>query len=247
MSISNIDSARHLIFFKQHQPDHRVAEQGFLSRFSLRLISCHYRHAIELTFPIQDPSKAVTVRAGLRNHTWQLCVFSLSFAIVDYTVCILDYSYRCLVAMGIGHLFRRIMMRFTAIVTDVNDKYGTPRFCHISSQPKTLRPASDAHPPRSLKHVRGVLCDEMSLSKCYHTSKLSNTTPTTSRFQMRRSSKAASISKPGLDDVNPQDTSRFILQLNRFVLFLNNNQALAFSPPSHHRYAKPSKTGVEKI
>lgn len=125
-------------------------------------------------FPRQDPSSAVTVRAGLRNHAWQLCVSTLSFAIDDYTVCILDYSYRGLVALGVDHLFRRTMMRFTAIVTDINDKYGTPpRLCHISSQPKTLHSASDAHPPRSLKHVRGVLCDEMSLSRCYHTSKFS--------------------------------------------------------------------------
>jgi hypothetical protein len=53
--------------------------------------------------------------------------------------------------------------------------------------------------------------------------------------------------KSGFDDVNSQDTSQVIPQLNRFVLFPNNNQALAFSPPCRRRCAKPSKTGVEKI
>jgi hypothetical protein len=181
------------------------------------------------------------------NHARQLSVFSFSFTKDDYTACILDFNHRCQVALDMDHLFRRIMLCFTAIVTAINNKYGvSPRLYHISSQSKTLRSASDAHHHRSLKHVRGVLCDQMSLSGCYHIFKFSNHIRylPVSDVQIIRS---CFHLKSGFDDVNSQDTSRIVHQLNRFVLFLNNNQALASSPPCRRRCAKPSKTGVEKI
>lgn len=44
MSISNMTRLGIPIFFKQHQANYHIAEQGFLSRFSHRMISCYYGH-----------------------------------------------------------------------------------------------------------------------------------------------------------------------------------------------------------
>lgn len=90
------------------------------------MIPCHHRHvyaAYELITSLsQGFLYSILGRALTPQEALQLCVSSLDFAKDDYTVCILDYSYKCPVASVMDHLFRRTMVRLTAIVTDINDK-----------------------------------------------------------------------------------------------------------------------------
>lgn len=78
-------------------------------------------------FSIQNPSKSRNGPSRPEESRFAALRSSLGFAKDDYTVCIFDHSYRCLVALVMDHLFRKIIMRFTAIVTDINDKYGVLR------------------------------------------------------------------------------------------------------------------------